>query len=104
MTFPIQITAKNLGVREPIETLIHDRAGRLERFAHRVTHARAFIDTQGAHPAGHHFKLEITTHGDVFVAERGPTHDLPHAIREVFDVVQRQLQDHDTHHHLNDKR
>ncbi len=104
MTFPIQITAKDLKVREPIEALIHERAKKLERFAHRITSARAVIDTQGAHPAGHHFKLEIAIPGHEIVVERGPTKELEHAILEAFDIARRQIQDRDTHHHIADKR
>ena len=103
MTFPIQITAKDPSIKEPIEALIQERALKLERFAHRILHARAVIDTQGAHPAGHHFKLEIKIKGHEVVVERGPTHDLPHAIRDAFDAARRQLQDYDAHHHLADK-
>lgn len=106
MTFPIQISAKDLGVREPIEALIHERVAKLERFHHRITRARIAIDVVGAHPARHHMKLEISIPGHEIVIERGPTEDLAHAVREAFDVARRQLQDHDSHnhHHLSDKR
>jgi len=106
MTFPIQISAKSIENREPIEALIHERAERLERFHHRITSARATISLEGAHPSRPVFKLEIAIpHADI-VVERGPTEDLAHAIREAFDVARRQLEDRDPHrhHHISERR
>ncbi len=106
MTFPIQISAKGLTNQETIEALIHERAERLERFHHRITHARVAIAVDGKHPARYDVKLEIAIPGNEIVVSRGPTEDLPAAIREAFDVVRRQLQDRDPHkhHHLSEKR
>ena len=106
MNFPIQISAKDLNNRGPIETLIQERATRLERFHHRITSARVAITVDGPHPLRHRLKLEIAIPGSEIVVSRGPTEDLPAAIREAFDVARRQLQDRDTHkhHHLSEKR
>jgi ribosomal subunit interface protein len=106
MTFPIQITAKDLKDRGPIDTLINERMQRLEKFHHRITSARVAITVEGSHPVRHQLKLEIAIPGSEIVVERGPAEDLPHAIREAFDIARRQLQDHDPHkhHHISDKR
>jgi ribosome-associated translation inhibitor RaiA len=106
VAFPIQICARDVSNREPIEALINERANRLERFHHRNTSARAAITVEGAHPSRHSFKLEIAIPGAEIVVERGPTPDLAHAIREGFDIARRQLEDRDPHkhHHISDKR
>lgn len=102
MAVPLQVTFKGMEPSPALETRIHARAALLERFARRILRCHVTIEA----PHRHHrqgrlyrARIEVVVpRGDVVVTRESP-HDHAHedpyvAVRDAFDAVVRQLEDH----------
>jgi ribosomal subunit interface protein len=104
MQIPLQIAFKNMDSSPALESLIEEKARKLERFSDRITSCRVVVEA----PHRHHrtgklyeVSIEITVppKGEV-VVNREHRHDPAHedvrvAIRDAFDAAVRQLEDHE---------
>ena len=102
MQLPLQIRFHNLEPSDAVEANIRKHAERLERFCDQIISCRVMIDAPHKHHHQgnmYHVTVDVRTPGDESVASRGPAQHHAHedvyvAIRDAFDAVQRQLQDH----------
>jgi ribosome-associated translation inhibitor RaiA len=90
-----------MGPSEAIESMIRERAARLERFHDRIVRCHVVVDM----PHRHHKKgrlytvrIDVTTPTGEFVATRDPSRDHSHedfnvVVRDAFDALSRQLED-----------
>lgn len=97
-----QITLRNMEPSDAVKARIEDRLARLDRFHDRIMACRVVV--QSPHRHSHKGKLynirvDLTVPGDEIVVNREPDarhahEDVYVAIRDTFNAVQRQLEDH----------
>lgn len=102
MEVPLQIRFHNLEPSDAVESNVRKRAKRLERYCEKIISCRVTIEA----PHKHHHQgniyrvtVDVRTPGDESVASRAPGQHHAHedvyvAIRDAFDAVLRQLQNH----------
>lgn len=102
MQVPLQIRFNNLEPSDAVEANVRKHVERLEHFCDDIVSCRVILEA----PHKHHHQgnvyrvtVDVRTPGDESVASRAsPRHhaheDIYVAIRDAFDAVQRQLQDH----------
>jgi ribosomal subunit interface protein len=97
MQIPLQITFHDLAQSDAIESEIHKRAEKLERFHEHIIRCRVTVEPQGKHSRqGRRYDvhLDITIPGgEVIVARDHSDEDVYVAIRDAFDSATRQLED-----------
>ena len=102
MQLPLQIRFHNLESSDAVESNVRKHAEQLERYCDDIISCRVTIEAPHKH---HHqgnmyqITVDARTPGDESVASRAPAQQHAHedvyvAIRDAFDAVQRQLQDH----------
>lgn len=102
MQLPLQVTFRNLGHSDAIETKIRERAEKLQRYCDEIIGCRVIIDAQHKHHRhGNHYhvRVDITVPDSELVANREPDEnhaytDVYVAIRDAFDSIRRQLEDY----------
>jgi ribosome-associated translation inhibitor RaiA len=98
---PLQITFRGMAPSDAIESVIRERAAKLERFHGRIMRCHVTVDV----PHRHHHKgrlyavrIDLTTPTGEIAVTRNPSDDSAHedlhaVVRDAFDAVVRQLQD-----------
>jgi len=102
MQLPLQIRFHNLEPSDAVEANVRKHAERLERFCDEIISCRVTIKSPHKHHHQgnmYHVTVDVRTPGDEAVVSRAPAQHHAHedayvAIRDAFDAVQRQLQDH----------
>lgn len=102
MQLPLQLNFRHLEPSDAVEANVRKHAERLERFCNEIISCRVTIDVPHKHHHQgnmYHVTVDVRTPGDENIASRGPAQHHAHedvyvAIRDAFDAVQRQLQDH----------
>jgi ribosomal subunit interface protein len=102
MEIPLQITFSNLPWSEAVEASIRGHVAKLDRYHQHIMSCRVVVEVQHKHHQhGNHYhvRIEVKVPGAVLVASRQPgTHhrytDRNVAIRDAFDAIRRQLEDH----------
>ena len=98
----LQITFRNMGTSPAVEAKVRKRAEELERFYDRITSCRVVIEApHRGHRQGdlYHIRVDLKVPGREIVVKRDPSEHHAHediyvAIRDCFDAVRRQLEDH----------
>lgn len=102
MQLPLQIAFRNMKPSEEIETLVRDRATKLNTFADHIMGCRVVVEPKGKHRRHgnlYDVRIDVTVPGEVILATRLPD-DCPEyreiqvAVRDAFDAVDRQLEDY----------
>jgi ribosome-associated translation inhibitor RaiA len=99
---PVQVTFRNLGHSEAIEAKIQERARKLGSFYPHIMSCRVAVEALHRHHVqGNHFhiRIDVKVPGGELVAGREPDEhhsytDVYVAIRDAFDAIRRQLEDH----------
>lgn len=102
MQLPLQIVFRNMEPSPAIEAKVRERADKLERFAERIMSCRVAVEERHRHHRQgnlFHVRIDVKLPGTEIVANREPAEHHAHedvyvAIRDAFDAVQRQLEDH----------
>jgi ribosomal subunit interface protein len=102
MQLPIQITFRNLDRSEAIEAKIRERAEKLDEYYDRIMSCRVAVEAQHKHHHqgnNYHVRVDVTVPDGELVASREPDEhhsytDVYVAIRDAFDTMCRQLEDH----------
>lgn len=102
MQLPVQVTFKNFTSSPALESRIRTKAEKLERFHERITSCRVLVEAtnpQEQHERLYVVRVDVTVPGAELVARReaGNNHDHDNiyvALRDAFDAVTRQLEDH----------
>jgi ribosomal subunit interface protein len=100
--FPIQITAKDLQVTPALETSIRKKADKLNQYYDRITSCRVVIEVPQKHKhQGKLFnvRIDITVPGKELVVTRKYDEDIYVAIRDAFNAISRQLEEHSRKRH-----
>ncbi|HEX7670990.1 MAG TPA: HPF/RaiA family ribosome-associated protein [Polyangiaceae bacterium] len=101
MEIPFQLTFRGMSSSEAVESMIRERASRLERFHDRIVRCHVVVDVPHRHRSkGRLFsvRIDITTPTGEIAVTREPQHDLSHedfnaVVRDAFDAAARQLED-----------
>jgi len=102
MQTPLQITFRNLDNSPTVEAKIRQRVEELEQFYDRITSCRVVIEEPNRHQQGgrlYHIRVDLKVPGEEIVVKRDPSEHHAHqdiyvAVRDCFDAVRRQLEDH----------
>ena len=97
----LQITFRNLDASPSVEARIRERAREMEQFFDRIVSCRVVIEAPKHRRHGdlYHIRVDLKIPGKEIVVKRDPPEHHAHediyvAIRDCFDAVRRQLEDH----------
>lgn len=99
MTLPIQVTFRNMDASPAVETVIREKAAKLEHLFSHITYFRVTVEQDHKHHhKGNLFRItvDIKVPNDELVVNRSPAEDHSHsdimvAIRDAFDATKKQL-------------
>jgi len=102
MQLPLQIVFHNVEKSEAIEARIREKAEKLERFVPEIMRCRVTVDAPHKHShkgVQYSTRIDVTVPGGELVAThhtgKNPAHqDVYVSIRDAFDDIRRQLEDH----------
>lgn len=102
MQTPIKITFRHMDSSAAIEAKIRERAAELEHFYDRITGCHVVVEAiQQRHNQGNLYRvaIDLSVPGAELVANRAPGEHHAHedayvALRDAFDAIRRQLEDH----------
>lgn len=102
MQLPLQITFRNIDPSENVAAKVRERASKLERFVDKIIGCRVIIEAPHKHQhkgSTYQVKIDVTVPGSEIVVSRHPGLNSAHediyvAVRDAFDAVRRQLEDH----------
>jgi ribosomal subunit interface protein len=97
----LQITFRNIDASPSVEAKIRERARELEQFFDRIVSCRVLIEAPDRRRHGdlYHVRVDLKVPGKEMVVKRDPSQHHAHediyvAVRDCFDAVRRQLEDH----------
>lgn len=96
---PLQITARDFDLTEPIETLIRQKAEKLGQLYDRITRCRVILESPHRHQQKgvlYNVHVEISVPGKELVVKKEPHEDLYVSIGNAFETAQRQLVEYAT--------
>jgi ribosomal subunit interface protein len=100
----LQITFRNIDASPAVEAKIRERARELEQFFDRIVSCRVVIEAPNRRRHGdlYHLRVDLKVPGKDIVVKRDPPEHHAHediyvAVRDSFDAVRRQLEDHVRH-------
>lgn len=94
MKIPLQITARNFDLTEPIEELIREKAEKLDLFYEQIMRCRVLLEAPHRRQQKgtlYNVRIEITVPGKELVVKKEPHEDLYVSIGNAFDTAHRQL-------------
>jgi ribosomal subunit interface protein len=102
MQIPLEVTFRNMRHSDAIEEAVRKRAEKLDRYHPRIMACRVMVEAshhRSTKGAVYHVRVDVTVPGGEFVAHREPPlqnfhEDVYIAIRDAFDRVRRELEDH----------
>lgn len=97
MKVPLQITARNFELTEPIEAAIREKAEKLDLFYDQIMSCRVLVESPHRHQHKgilYNVRLDIKIPGKEFVVKREPHEDLYVSIGDTFEAAHRQLEDY----------
>ena len=97
METPVQIVFHEVAHSQALENLIREKAGKLEAVFPRLMRCHVSIEQPHRHKQqGNPFNVRITLHvpGGELVVNRDHHEDVYVALRDAFDAVRRQLEEH----------
>ena len=102
MQTPLQITFRNIDAFPAVEAKVRKRVEELEQFYDRIISCRVMIEAPNRrHREGslYHIRVDLKVPGREIVVKRDPPEHHAHediyvAVRDCFDAVRRQLEDH----------
>jgi len=97
----LQITFRNVDASPTVEAKIRERAHELEQFFGRIVSCRVVVEAPKRRHRGdlYHIRVDLKVPGKEIVVQRDPPEHQAHqdiyvAVRDCFDAVRRQLEDH----------
>jgi ribosomal subunit interface protein len=102
MQLPLQITFRNMQPSEAIEAKIREKAEKLDKYYDRIMSCRVVVEPQHKHHRKgnlYHVRIDVTVPDGELVASREPDEhhsyeDIYVSIRDAFDSMRRQLEEH----------
>jgi ribosomal subunit interface protein len=99
MMIPLQITARDFDLTEPIETLIREKAEKLGQLHDRITRCRVILESPHRRQQKgvlYNVHVEISIPGKEIVVKKAPHEDLYVSIGNAFEMAQRKLREYVT--------
>lgn len=102
MNLPVQVTFHKVDHSDALEAVIREKAAELDQFFDRITSCRVVVNApHKRHRQGNliEIRIDVTVPGHELVIGRDPgdryAHEDPYvAVRDAFDAMRRQLEDH----------
>jgi ribosomal subunit interface protein len=103
MMIPLELTFRNMGHSDAIEAAVRERAAKLERYYPRIISCRVIVEElhrrENAPGISYHVRVDVRVPGGEFVGDKEPPpqrfhEDVYVALRDAFDGVRRELEDH----------
>jgi ribosomal subunit interface protein len=102
MDVPLEMSFRNMDPSDAVAAKIRERVDKLERYFERINSCRVVVEApHRRHHKGkiYHVRIELGVPGRTLVVDRDPGKHHAHedvyvAIRDAFDAVRRQLEDH----------
>lgn len=97
MKIPLQVTFRDIPSSEAVETRIHEKAEKLNRFYDRIMGCRVVVEMTQRHKHQgklHSVRIDLTVPGAELVANHAQDEDVYVAIRDAFTAITRQLEDY----------
>jgi len=97
MQVPVQITMKDVPHTDELEAKIHEKASKLEQFCSDIISCQVVIGASQNHKQQgklHSVRVNLAVPGKKLTANKDNCEDVHLAVRDSFDSVQRQLEDH----------
>lgn len=97
MKIPLQITLRDIPGSEAVETVIREKAEKLDLFYPHIMSCRVTVEIPGKHKhQGKEFnvRIDITVPGSEIVVNRVHHEDIYVVLRDAFDAAKRQLEDY----------
>jgi ribosomal subunit interface protein len=102
MQKPLEITFRHMDPSPALESVVRERAEKLEKFCNEIIGCRVVIESPHKHHHKgnlHHLRIDVTVPGDEIVVQRSPDEDHSHedpyvVVRDAFDSMRRQLEDY----------
>jgi hypothetical protein len=99
MSFPLQVTFRNMGHFDSFEALVRQQAAKLDSFAEHILSCRAVTEPVGKHHRRgnlYRVRLDLTVPDARISVTRGPGGRLEHrdariALRDAFEAARRRL-------------
>lgn len=94
---PVQITIRDIPISPALETTIRKRAEKLNRYYDRITSCRIVIELPQKHKHQgkiYNVRIDLTVPGKELVVTKKQDQDIYIAIREAFQAIERQLEEH----------
>lgn len=94
---PLQITVRDIPVSAALETHIRKKAEKLNRFYNRVSSCRVVVEVPQKHKHQgklYNVRIDLTVPGKELVVTRKYDQDIYVAIRDAFEAIFRQLEEH----------
>lgn len=99
---PVQITIRDIPFSPAIETLIRKRTEKLHQFYDRICSCRVVVELPQKHKHQgklYNVRIDVTVPGKELVVTRKQDEDIYVAIREAFNAIVRQLEEHSRKRH-----
>ena len=96
MQLPLQISYRNMESSAAIDTLVREKAGKLEQFHSRIVSCRVVIEQPARHQQqGKQFvvHIDLKVPGGEIAVNRDHHEDVYVALRDAFDAARRKLED-----------
>ena len=102
MQLPLQISFRNMERTEALETLVRERASRLDEFAGDIMSCRVVLEPAGKHHQRgnlYEVRIDLKLRGEEIAITRAPSEhtenrDIQVALRDAFDAARRKLEDY----------
>jgi ribosomal subunit interface protein len=98
----VQVTIRDMTASPALETHIRKRVEKLNRFYNRISSCRVVIELPQKHKHQgklYNVRIDITVPGKELVATRKCDQDIYIAIRDAFNAIERQLEEHSRKRH-----
>lgn len=100
MQLPLQITFRNMDTSPAVESVLREKAGKLERYYDHIMSCRVVVEASHRHHHKgniYHVRIDLTVPNEEIIVSREPHQDHSHedlyvAIRDAFDAARRQLE------------
>jgi len=93
----LQITIRDMPHSDALDRRIRSKAAKLDEFHSNITSCRVTVEeSRKHHRQGRHFQVivDVRVPGREFVASRDHDEDVYVALREAFDAIRRQIDEH----------
>jgi ribosomal subunit interface protein len=107
MEIPVEVTFRSMEHSNALEAAVRERAGKLERFHPRILSCRVVVEASHRRTSPtasvYHVRVDVTVPGSKLVAHQEPPpqrfhEDVQIAIRDAFDRMRRELEEHARRH------